>query len=1297
MATIVFAAAGAALGAGFGGSVIGLSGAVIGRAVGASLGRAIDQRIMGNGSGPVEVGKIDRFQVMGASEGAPVSKSWGRTKLPGQVIWASPFREQTQKSGGKGMPSAKTINYSYSVSLAIAICEGEILGLGRVWADGDQIKISSINLRVYNGTKDQLPDPLLEASLGAGLAPAYRGIAYVVIENLQLSEYGNRVPQFSFEVMRRAQGEGNVNLPDLQDSLRAVALIPGTGEYSLATNRVREFKKFGTYITRNVSGPSGDTDFVASLKQLEVELPNCNAVSLVVSWFGNDLRCSFCDIKPKVESKGTVETGVPWMSGGILRNEAVEVPKLDGRSVYGGTPADSAVIDAITALREAGKKVMFYPFILMDQLAENELPDPYSEEFKQPTLPWRGRVTLSVAPGNEASPDTTQMAVEEVAAFFGTAVASDFIVSGGKIHYNGPPEWSYRRFILHYAILCKLSGGVESFCIGSEMRGVTSIRGPEHTFPAVAALVQLAIEVKGVLGSETKVSYAADWSEYFGHHVDGNVYFNLDPLWSCNCIDFIGIDNYMPISDWRKGEQHIDSSWKSIYSLEYLKSNIEGGEGFDWYYADDEGRHAQARNSIVDTAFGEDWIFKYKDIRSWWSNAHHDRVEGLRCEEPTAWIPQSKPIRFTEFGCPAIDFGTNEPNKFFDEKSSESALPRFSSGIRDDLIQMQYFIAIVEYWSDPEINPRSTLNDELMINIDFCYAWAWDARPYPEFPRNTIAWSDGENYDRGHWLNGRASSVPLCKLVTEVCGDISPLLVDTDRLFGSVHGYYLSSGESPRSILQSLATLYFFDCFEADGLLTFRSKGQDDAVRLDLQNVVLRQDLASSFEATRSQNSTSANLLRFTYLVADDNFPIGVAEVGESSCKNSDVIEAEFPVVMPRSFAKGVAKMMLEGARVAREGVGFQLPLSLSGIDLGAIVNIGNRTYKIDRREYSQSILVKATAFDRSIHSPAEFVYDSIEWENVAELGPIGRVWLDLPFIGSTKSVHSPYLAIFSEPWRGPAVLWSSGQDADYQLNATFHRPSHIGETEDTFNYFSAGLVDHQSTLRIRMFSGELSSSTLYNSRLVGNLLAISDEASGHWELFQFFNVNLISQNVYEVSTILRGQFGTEVDDGFVWPSGSRIVVVNQDLEQISLRPEDLNAEVHFRLGFSENDISSDDVVHDVVSFSGVGLRPLSVVHLRVVRGDVAQHSFSWIRRARIGADSWDGLDVPLGEDLEQYLFVVLSLSGEAIYQTIVDRPFFVLSSDERVSRGLLGSYVVEVSQLSVIYGAGRKKRLIVV
>ena len=192
MATILLSAAGAALGGTIGGSVAGLSSAVIGRAVGATFGRMIDERLLGSGADPVETGKVDRFRLTQASDGAPLAQLYGRMRLGGQVIWASQFLETASTSGGgKGRPAQPQVtSYSYSVSLAIALCEGEIAGVSRIWADGEEVSPQDLNMTVYTGSMDQLPDPVMEAVEGAGQVPAYRGTAYVVLENLSLAPFG---------------------------------------------------------------------------------------------------------------------------------------------------------------------------------------------------------------------------------------------------------------------------------------------------------------------------------------------------------------------------------------------------------------------------------------------------------------------------------------------------------------------------------------------------------------------------------------------------------------------------------------------------------------------------------------------------------------------------------------------------------------------------------------------------------------------------------------------------------------------------------------------------------------------------------------------------------------------------------------------------------------------------------------------------------------------------------------------------------------------------------------------------
>ena len=852
MATLALAAAGAAAGSALlpaGATVLGasVSGATIGAQVGALAGSFIDQSLFA-ASGQtrsIEGPRLSSLHVTASTEGAPIARLYGRVRVGGQVIWATEFEEEvittTSSSGGGGggkggggggggaATTTQTTDYRYYANFAIGLAEGEISGLGRVWADGRELDLSQFVHRVYNGTNGQAPDSLIESREGGGNAPAYRGLAYVVFERMALAAFGNRIPQLSFEVVRAVDR--------FNEMVRATVLIPGSGEFVYATEPVARVAGGGASVAENVHSLQGGSDWSVSLDQMEAALPNVESVSLIASWFGTDLRAGQCALKPGVDNASKVTTPVAWSVAGVGRSAAHLVSTRAGRPAYGGTPSDASVIAAIRDLDTRGKAVTLTPFILMDVPDGNTSTDPYTGAGIQPAYPWRGRITVSPAAGQAGSPDKTEVAAAQVAAFLGTAAASDFAVSGDSVIYSGPAEWSYRRFVLHYAHLAKAAGGVDAFVIGSEMRGLTQVRGAGGTYPFVAGLVQLAADVKSVLGSSTKVTYAADWAEYFGHRPQdgsGDVVFHLDPLWASPSIDAIGVDMYWPLADWRDGREHLDylAGARSIYDTDYLKSNIRGGEGFDWYYASEADRQAQVRSAITDGA-GKPWLFRFKDMRSWWLSQHYDRPGGIEAGTPTAWVPQSKPFWLMEIGCPAVDKGANQPNVFVDPKSSESALPYFSRGTRDDLMQRRFLQALHEGF-DPthtgyvsDANPSSSVYGGPMIALDRMHVYAWDARPFPSFPGDGDAWGDAANWQLGHWLNGRLANAPLDQVVARLMQDFGFAEFDSGALTGTVPGYVVERIMSVRDALQPLELTYFFDSLESEGTIRLRHRGAE--------------------------------------------------------------------------------------------------------------------------------------------------------------------------------------------------------------------------------------------------------------------------------------------------------------------------------------------------------------------------------------------------------------------------------------------------------------------------------------
>ena len=90
----------------------------------------------------------------------------------------------------------------------------------------------------------------------------------------------------------------------------------------------------------------------------------------------------------------------------MTRDEADVISNIDGRPVYGGTPSDGSIIEALDAVANLGKKVNFYPFLLMEVLPGNALPNPWDEAgVGQSVFPWRGRITTEKAFGVTGSTD----------------------------------------------------------------------------------------------------------------------------------------------------------------------------------------------------------------------------------------------------------------------------------------------------------------------------------------------------------------------------------------------------------------------------------------------------------------------------------------------------------------------------------------------------------------------------------------------------------------------------------------------------------------------------------------------------------------------------------------------------------------------------------------------------------------------------------------------------------------------------------------------------------------------------
>lgn len=1211
MATLVFQAAGAAIG-----SIFGPVGAMIGRAAGALAGGAVDNALLSS-SRTVTGSRLSTARLPGADEGAAIARAYGTVRVGGTLIWATRFEESVtrERQGGKssGSSSSTTVEtFQYFANIAVGLCEGEAAMVRRVWADGQELDITGIEMRFYPGSETQLPDPLIEARQGAGNAPAYRGLSYVVFERLPLDSFGNRIPLLHFEVLRP--------IGKLEGQIKAVTVIPAATEHGYATIAVSERSGAGESRILNRHTLSAATDWQASIDELQALCLNLESVALVVSWFGTDMRAGDCRILPGVEVSYRDRESARWSVAGMTRSKVRLVSRRDGGPAYGGTPSDASVLQAIADLKARGLKVCLYPFVMMDVPEDNGLADPYGKP-QQDAYGWRGNITCHPAAGRPGSADRTATARTQISDFCNRA--------------DG-----YRRMVLHYAALAAQAGGVDAFLIGSELRGLTRVRDEANAFPFVEELVRLAGDVRAIVGGSTRLTYAADWSEYFGYHPadgTGDVFFNLDALWASPNIDAVGIDNYMPLSDWRD-EDMLGANPDGLVGPDDAAGfarNIEAGEGFDWYYGSDAERASRTRSPISDGLKGKHWIFRNKDLRGWWQNRHYDRIGGAERTTPSAWMPGMKPIWFTELGCPAIDKGANRPNAFIDPKSSESGYPHFSSRMRADSQQRRFLEAHHDHWSGP-LPPAG------MVDAGRIFVWTWDARPYPAFPQDGATWSDGANWRTGHWLNGRLGATTLADLIARVLREHGFEDFDVSAVSGDVTGHVQADVTSARSLLEPLLEAFQVDVIEDGATLRFVSRGRAVAKTKVVSAFADVEDTALWSEVRGHDSDFAAEAVLTAYNPSLDYETASVRSRRIDHAGNR-VLRYDLGAVLPQETTQSLVEDLLRDNRLARRSIRFSISPAEIALDPGDCVELeGGPTgrFLVRRIEDGDVRRIEAREF-----SPASITIAS-EAEAPRKTALSGAssgfdpdlVLMDLPRYEVGEAQTFARAAAFAKPWRRMA-LSASGASEGYQARAVLDQPARIGALASALPFGFSGRFNSFDAIDVTLPYGDLSSAADLAVLNGANRIAIRS-ASGAWEIAAFASAQEVEPGRWRLTRLLRGLAGTEDAMAAGAGEGSEVVVLDAGVVAMGLRTDERGLQLNWILEAAGAQVSQIGPF----AFAG-GMRaetPLAPVHLRGVRTE-AGIQLTWVRRGRVDADGWDAADIPLDEVSERYRVEVLS------------------------------------------------------
>lgn len=679
-----------------------------------------------------------------------------------------------------------------------------------------------------------------------------------------------------------------------------------------------------------------------------------------------------------------------------------------------------------------------------------------------------------------------------------------------------------------------------------------------------------------------------------------------------------------------------------------------------------------------------------------WPNGATAQV--FSAQEPEALRgPQFDAAWADEYGCAAVDKGTNQPNRFLDPKSSESSLPKYSDGRRDELIQMQYLRAMIEFWNAPENNPASDIYDGSMVDMSNAHVWAWDARPFPFFPMNGNIWSDGSNYHRGHWINGRTTSRSLADVVEEICERSGVAPVDTSRLYGYVRGYSVANVRDARSALQPLMLAYGFEAIERDGMLVFQTRNGHLKTSVDVDQLAFSTEIAGDIERIRAPDAEVVGRLQLSFIDAIGDYDIRAEEALFPDESAQVTSKSEVPLLLTKTEGRAIVERWLAEARVARDMVRFAMPMSALGVVAGDVIDFpstGNEgRYRVDRLAHAGFQTVEAVRIEAETYRHSDEAEAPGIVRPFAVPAPVFSTFMDLPLLSGEESEVAPHIAVSATPWPGSVAVYSSATESGFKLNRLIQSQSIIGFTDSPLLRATPMILDRGPALRVNLLNGQLSSAFLDAVLNGANTAAIGDGSPENWEVFQFTDAVLVDEDIYEISGRLRGQAGTDAIGSLDWPPGSTFVMLDGGPQQIALKSSERGLDRFYRIGPAQQALDDESFTEIVQSFNGIGLRPYAPVHLRAAKDGTGNITFSWVRRTRIDGDSWQSVEVPIGEDREAYVVRILK-NGLVLREIERLVPSWTYSPALQSADGATSGFTMQVAQISNRYGVGPFRRI---
>ena len=1231
----------------------GPAGAYWGFNIGYTVGM-IGELVFAGSDGTVQRGpRLGDLTVQTSTYGAAIPKIYGTARISGNVFWAKKIKEKRKIRHLDG--DAEFWEYSYYGTFAVGLCEGVIAGVRKIYLDGklyaDLSDSGTIgpaqtittqrkkHFTVHKGQEDQTVDPFM------GGACAYRGLAYIIFDDLKLENYGNRIPNVSCEVVADGYiSTGNFLVDDC--SLTGTPAYDETYE-SLYKVGAGPASYTGSVIKLNIvqsaSRTYGVTNFVKNpqdvggifIFEFEWNRPAyCHADNINADQNGSVRQFLLCPNPYEGPAVDGIYQTPQWgnatnqhMLSFFLRYNAAD-PMATGTGSETFTVVER-VAGVNTQLFDEAFTYSGYDAIRIVVSWDHLWFEVYDNSVPATPVLVGARTNFS----------------EELKSGIGT----DFQIGWHYHNYGDYRTCNIDNINLSHGDATGLE--VAAPTVNNTHIAMT-VAGSGHLI--TADTTTSLISVHNGISSEVISQFACPNPNYTGTAIPYG-------------LATYGNDLYVAFTETSGGTKYsyishhvgFTAATRGIYLVDGFTDDEIGGIAI---YAAQLYVANRTNNTItkfvgLDPSLG-DWSTIVWTIDGLGNDNGGNNIFGITFD--------------------------GDGNMYEGNMGDETIFKRTGVGAVDQTLNL----------------PRWEANSVggIYWHIDSGILWV------SRVTTHSIIGLDGLSVGITQATKVVQTDFILQDVFDDVCEDVGLTsdLRNTSALSSLTGLGYVRADRMPaRRVLEPLMGAYTLDAAEYDHKLNFIQRGGANQVTITEDEIAAHEyggKTPKKMDISRINETEYPREFVINFIAVANDYQQGASRSVRMSTDSKNVTVVEYPIVMSYTQAKQLAEILHNTMFTERTSYTFTTYQKYLYLAPSDIITVDGFKMRIANMSIKQNLLqILAVAENDANYVSAATADDpTIEDPQVIEVTPpTAYVMLDIPILKDSDNNIGFYIAVNGygvTAWNGAIIYSSSDGGVNYNESLGLNVESIMGSSQDTLaeQTYYPGTFDEINTVNVMLGSvnWSLSNATALQVFDGTNLAALG--AHGRWELIGFKTAAVQGDGSYTLSGLLRGQYGTE------WAmdsheDGDTFVMLDTDnLGRFYHSQAQISQELNFKILSSEY----QQTLYDGFEFASesVGLKPYAPSDVRATRssGDVI---ITWKFRSRIDKEWEDGHDVPFAEEVEGYSVDILTGAGGTVKRTLATvsaQTATYTSADQTTDFGSPQATVyVKVYQLSATVGRG--------